>query len=152
MPWQTEDAERLKAIFSSKKKERNFTETSFAEDYFGGATQGAVNQYINGTIPLNLEAVLKFSVGLGCKASDISPTLANRLQNALSKGVMDSYPAYSPAVKAIADIAESLDFDGKKALCESAEKEKRIKDMKDQIEGTSKNSFQAFVTVKPVHL
>lgn len=133
-PWQVEDAKRLKSIFSTQKTVRKFTETSFAEDYFDGVTQGAINQYLNGRTPLNLDALLKFSIGLGCLASEISPTLAEKLSTALSKGVMERHPTYSPEVMAIADIAETLDSEGKKALCESAQKEKRIKEMKEQLD------------------
>lgn len=133
-PWQVEDAKRLKSIFSAQKNVRKFTETSFAEDYFDGVTQGAINQYLNARTPLNLDALLKFSIGLGCLASEISPTLAEKLSTALSKGVMEGFPAYSPEVMAIADIAETLDADGKKAICEIAQKEKRIKEMREQLD------------------
>lgn len=72
--WQLEDAERLRARFDAQ---------SLSQQEFGGAlgigSQGAVWQYLNGKIALNLPVAIKFARGLGCSVEDISPTLAAQL-------------------------------------------------------------------------
>ncbi|NRR28865.1 LexA family transcriptional regulator [Oxalobacteraceae bacterium] len=41
-----------------------------------GFNQSALSQYLNGKIPLNVEAAIKFSALLGCAVGDFSPSLA----------------------------------------------------------------------------
>jgi phage repressor protein C with HTH and peptisase S24 domain len=43
-----------------------------------GFNQSALNQYLNGKIPLNLEVAIKFSELLDCTVFDISPRLADQ--------------------------------------------------------------------------
>ncbi|WP_020161285.1 helix-turn-helix domain-containing protein [Methylobacter marinus] len=73
------EAEALKKIWDKKKKELRergikLTQESAAEE-LGFDTQGAVSQYLNGKIRLNLDAIIKFSKLLGCKPNDIRPSL-----------------------------------------------------------------------------
>lgn len=73
------EAEALKKIWNKKKKELRergikLTQESAAEE-LGFDTQGAVSQYLNGKIRLNLDAIIKFSKLLGCKPNDIRPSL-----------------------------------------------------------------------------
>jgi SOS-response transcriptional repressor LexA len=76
---QLDDAKRLSAIFvRKKKKDSDLTQESLAHAC-GWKTQGTVNQYLNGKIPLNLPALLKFSQALKVAPSEISPTLSNQL-------------------------------------------------------------------------
>ena len=73
-----QDAERLKAIFEKRKKEAKAKGIKFNQSIFGekyGWSQGAVGQYLNATIPLNLSAALKFAEGLNVKLGEISPSL-----------------------------------------------------------------------------
>lgn len=72
--WQAEDAQRLKALWESRP-EPKLSQAEFGATYALG-TQGNVWQYLNGEIPLNLSAAIRFAQGLKCKVSDISPTLA----------------------------------------------------------------------------
>lgn len=72
---QKEDAARLRKIYFQKRKELGITQESLAEacDW---ESQGSVSQYINGKIPLNLDAAIKFSQQLKVKIEDFSPQIA----------------------------------------------------------------------------
>lgn len=70
--WQREDAARLKALFESASPE---TQESFGATH-GVGSQSLVWQYLNGYIPLNLRAAIRFARGLQCRVADFSPTLA----------------------------------------------------------------------------
>jgi len=72
--WQRDDAERLKRLFEQSDQ----SQEAFALQNDLG-TQGNVWQYLNGHIPLNLDAALKFAAGLGVTVAAFSPTLAARL-------------------------------------------------------------------------
>ncbi len=78
---QKADAARLKAIYESKKRELRLTQDSLAAAC-GWESQGTVSQYLNGKIPLNIEAALKFSRHLKCDISEFSPSLAEPLGQA----------------------------------------------------------------------
>lgn len=69
---QREDAARLRKIWAEKKP---MTQERFAAEY-GLGTQGNLTQYLNGHIPVNLEAAIRFANGLGVSVEDISPRLA----------------------------------------------------------------------------
>lgn len=62
--------QNLFRIWSEKKEELGLTQESAASE-MGFKTQGAVNQYLNGKIPLNTDAVLKFAMLLRCAPKDI---------------------------------------------------------------------------------
>lgn len=76
-PWQIRDAARLKELFA---KRAGKSQLQFAIDNKIGETQGAVEQYLNGRIPLNLSAALKFAEGLGVAVEEFSPTIAQQLR------------------------------------------------------------------------
>lgn len=69
-PYEKDCASRLKEIFLHKKDE-GLTQSKLAEKT--GMTQSAIGQYLNGKIPLNLEALILFSLHLDCKIQDIDP-------------------------------------------------------------------------------
>jgi len=78
-PEQQKDATRLKQSFrlwQVKRRERH--EPSSQEEVAErlGFGQSALNQYLNGKIPLNGEVLAKFSELLGVDPSDISPAIA----------------------------------------------------------------------------
>jgi hypothetical protein len=82
--WQLQDAVRLKRLWLEKRPlvgGRPMTQEEFADEHLNG-TQGLFFQYISGRIPLNLDAALKFSAGLGVPMAEFSPTLAERLRQA----------------------------------------------------------------------
>lgn len=91
--WQKEDAARLKDLFAKSKK----SQAEFGDDH-GIGTQGAVWQYLNAVIPLNLDAALKFADGLDVSISDFSPRLADALQPLLDKELERRY-AKTPYAK-----------------------------------------------------
>ncbi len=71
-PIEKEDSERLRKIWDEKKDGLSLSQQDVA-DAFGIANQTAISQYLNGRIPLNLEAAIKFSKVLGVSVKDISP-------------------------------------------------------------------------------
>lgn len=89
-PWQLEDAARLKRLWGAKKP---MSQQRFAAEYLD-ATQGAMWQYLDGRIPLNLDAAIKFASGLQVRVSDFSPRLAERLLAAIGAEMVR--PAASP--------------------------------------------------------
>lgn len=62
--------QNLLRIWNSKKDELGLTQ-EVAADAMGYKTQGAVNQYLNGKIPLNTDATLKFALLLQVKPNEI---------------------------------------------------------------------------------
>jgi SOS-response transcriptional repressor LexA len=76
--WQLDDARRLKRLFNEHAK---MSQEKFGQAH-GIGTQGAVWQYLEGRIPLNLSVALKFAEGLGCSLREISPHLADQLDKA----------------------------------------------------------------------
>ncbi len=77
-PEQLADAARLKAVYMEKKRELGLTQESLASAC-GWESQGSVSQYLNGKIPLNVEAAVKFAKALRVSVSDFSPRLAANL-------------------------------------------------------------------------
>lgn len=67
------NAQRLKSIWTSKKSELGMTQDKLGEKL--GMSQSAITQYLNGVIPLNLEAIMGFCSALHCLPSDIDPEL-----------------------------------------------------------------------------
>lgn len=63
----------LKRLYQAKKKALGITQTSIADEL--GMKQGSVAQYMNGSIALNYEAVIRFAKVLQVQPWDIDPTL-----------------------------------------------------------------------------
>jgi len=74
-----QDAIRLKEIWNRRKIELKTAGVKLTQEYaseeLGFGTQGAVSQYLNANIPLNISVILKFAKLLDCEASDIRPQL-----------------------------------------------------------------------------
>ncbi|WP_425328320.1 helix-turn-helix domain-containing protein [Pseudomonas nitroreducens] len=97
-PYVKEEAARLKAIYLTVKGERKgkLTQAVLAEEC-GWSSQGTVSQFLNGTLELNLEALLKFAAALHFEPHVVSPRLAP-LYQAVSKGATpDSDTVVGPA-------------------------------------------------------
>jgi len=68
-----EAAKRLRRIWDQKRKELGFTQETASERI--GIGQSTVSQYLRGTVPLGIEATLKFSYFLGVDPREIRPDL-----------------------------------------------------------------------------
>ncbi|MFB6403503.1 helix-turn-helix transcriptional regulator [Pseudomonas putida] len=79
-----EEARKLKAIYREKKRDNPSLTQEHIADLCEWSGQSVVSQYLNGRIPLNLPALLKFSKVLGFDVSDVSPRLAAPLLPALT--------------------------------------------------------------------
>lgn len=70
------EAMRLKAIYQDRKRhDPSLTQDKIA-DLCEWAGQSVVSQYLNGRIPLNIGALIKFSNVLGFSLEEVSPRLA----------------------------------------------------------------------------
>lgn len=70
------EAMRLKAIYQDRKRnDPSITQEKIA-DLCEWSGQSVVSQYLNGRIPLNLSALIKFANVLGFAPQDVSPRLA----------------------------------------------------------------------------
>lgn len=76
---QLEDARRLRSVFELRKNEDSSLSQERLAYACGWKTQGTVNQYIHGKIPLNLNAVQKFAEALRVSIEDISPDLSKQI-------------------------------------------------------------------------
>lgn len=74
-PSEKHDARRLRELFHEEKRKTGLTQKEVGK--LIGKTQGAVGHYINGHSPLNFDAIISFSLALGCRPEDIRPSLAD---------------------------------------------------------------------------
>ncbi|CAI0985748.1 LexA family protein [Serratia proteamaculans] len=80
---QLKDAERLKALYESKKKRLGITQQHIADAM--NITQSAVGHYLNGRNALNISAAMMFAKTLDVQIEDFSPSLAKEV------GLMHTY-------------------------------------------------------------
>lgn len=78
------EAGRLKAVYEARKREARSRGESLTQESVGAmcgweSPQSAVNQYLNGRVPLNLDALLRFSAALVFAPAEVSPRLASGL-------------------------------------------------------------------------
>lgn len=109
---QKTEAGQLRSIWAAAKSQREFTQESAAHA-MGWTTQGAVSQYLNGTIPMNLEAASKFATFLRCRINDFSPRLAALLpQNNQyqQSGRADASEQNKPSVSGLPDAQNMSSF------------------------------------------
>lgn len=102
---------RLNAVWNRKKAALELTQESAAR--WMGITQGAVGHYLNGKIPLNVEAVLAFATLLGESPVALAPEIVGRYAGAMSMqsgegaAIEARYHAAGPDHRhLIADVAE----------------------------------------------
>lgn len=70
------EAMRLKAIYQDRKRSDPTLTQDKVADLCEWAGQSVVSQYLNGRIPLNLSALIKFANVLGFSPDEVSPRLA----------------------------------------------------------------------------
>ena len=69
---------RLRRLYEERAP-KGMTQAEFGKTY-GIGSQGMVWQYLAGHRPLNIEAAAKFARGLRCNIRDISPEMADALE------------------------------------------------------------------------
>lgn len=67
-----EDAKRLKEVWNSKKDQLHLNQVKAAKE-LGYNSQGAVSQYLNGKVAMNMQTAAKFAQLLRVEMSEISP-------------------------------------------------------------------------------
>jgi transcriptional regulator with XRE-family HTH domain len=105
---QLEDAARLLALFLEWQKARKKNKEPYTQDAvtdileFG---QSALSQYLNGGIPLNVEAAFKFSEMLERPISAFSPSLAEEATDKAARYARAAYPRTERVGVSIPDLA-----------------------------------------------
>ena len=79
------ECSRLKAVFEQRKADakahgKKLTQADVGYECGWSSGQSAVNQYLNGKVPLNVDALLKLAAVLNFEPRDVSPRLANEVQ------------------------------------------------------------------------
>ncbi|HGH4743862.1 MULTISPECIES: helix-turn-helix domain-containing protein [Serratia] len=123
-----EAASRLKRIWDEKKITLRLTQEKAAEA-LGFSTQATVSHYLNGNIPLNTDATLKFAALLGVKPEDIRPDLAEMMNYVRKSGShTEDYAApgwrlLKPEYSELIDLYERLP---------QSEKERHLSELKEK--------------------
>jgi phage repressor protein C with HTH and peptisase S24 domain len=103
-PSQLADAARLRALYEQWKQDRRTAGEPASQEVVAGLlgfnSQSSVSQYVNGRIPLNVSALLKFAELLSVKPDAISPELAGEIQR---------MAAVLPDIKQAAEIDADTD-------------------------------------------
>ncbi len=73
-----ESSKRLARIWHAKKKELGLSQERAAEIY--GCSQANISQYLNAKIPLNTDAIFKFSKMLQVKPTEIRPDIQGQIE------------------------------------------------------------------------
>lgn len=112
---QLADAARLKKLFSSwqtTRRDQGLPSSQEAATELLGFNQSALSQYLNGKIPLNLDAAAKFAKMMDRSVGDFSPTLEAQVSQ-YSAAVVQRKSEPVPVVKGgqPIDIAEADDPD-----------------------------------------
>lgn len=81
-----QDTQRLREVWDKKRVELNLSQQDVA-DAFGIQNQTAISQYLNGRIPLNLEAAIKFAKILDVRVNEISPRHSQWISDACDKAL-----------------------------------------------------------------
>jgi phage repressor protein C with HTH and peptisase S24 domain len=93
---QLSDATRLKNLFKQwqqRRKDEGLPGSQEAASEMLGFNQSAMSQYLNGRIPLNIDAATKFATLIGCPVSEFSPALATQVAR-----YVEASAAVAPAV------------------------------------------------------
>lgn len=113
-----EDAKRLRRIWNAKKEELNLSQVKAAQE-LGYNSQGAVSQYINGKVGLNLQAAAKFAKLLRVTVADISPRLGKLVEKPIAPA-LDAYVAPQTGEVGGVNTDATLDwFAFSKGFCEA---------------------------------
>lgn len=91
-PEQLEDAARLKKLFLSWQQQQKEVGAPVSQEGAAeqlGFNQSALSQYLNGRIPLNVDAARKFSDLLGQSVAEFSPRLHDQLKEYASSVLPD---------------------------------------------------------------
>lgn len=99
-PEQQQDANRLKIEFTKWQEGQRGKKQPWSQDHASEALQfgqSALSQYLNGRIPLNVDAAAKMSNLLGVRVEVFSPSIAREIA-ALNSGITGANPVDAPAV------------------------------------------------------
>lgn len=99
-----QEAATLKKLWQeAKAKDKSLTQARLA-DLCGYENPVVVNQYLNGYIPLNLTALLKFSAALKFKPEQVSPRLATLIHQEISQIPTDTFKVRIDSISMVPDF------------------------------------------------
>jgi len=78
-----EDAARLNELWKTFQRANDFATQEWLARQCGWKTQGAAHQYLNGLIPLNLDAASRIANAIGISIEEFSPRLSQKLPRAV---------------------------------------------------------------------
>ncbi|WP_292041507.1 LexA family transcriptional regulator [Massilia sp. UBA6681] len=113
-PEQLEDAARLKKLFLSWQQQQKEAGSAVSQEAAAerlGFNQSALSQYLNGRIPLNVDASRKFSELLGRPVSEFSPRLHDQLKEYASSVLPDEPAANDSLPPGARRVTEEGDED-----------------------------------------
>ncbi|MGY8811468.1 MAG: LexA family transcriptional regulator [Pseudomonadales bacterium] len=84
-----EESARLKAIYKARKATDKTLNQYVVAEQCGWLSQGSVSQYMNGGMPLNIEALLKLAKALDFLPEEVSPRLATLLNQRIQEPSAD---------------------------------------------------------------
>lgn len=86
---EVEDAKRLKKVWTEKKDELHLNQVKAAKE-LGYNSQGAVSQYLNGKVAMNMQTAAKFAQLLRVEIAQISPRFSKMVGKPIAP-VLDNY-------------------------------------------------------------
>lgn len=107
---QLDDAARLKDLFlrwQKRQREAGLPSSQEAASEQLGFNQSSMSQYLNGKIPLNIDAATGFAELLGCAVVDLSPAIADQAAKyaAITQGVVSKQkPAHKDSKSKPAEL------------------------------------------------
>ncbi len=131
---EAETAQRLREVWNEKKVTLRLTQEK-AADALGFSTQATVSHYLNGNIPLNTDAALRFAALLGVKPEELRPDLAELMNYVRKSGThIDDYSSagwrlLKPEETELIELYERLP---------QSEKERHLTELKEKVSGFDK--------------
>lgn len=113
-----DDAKRLKRIWQDKKDRLNLSQVKAAQ-LLGYQSQGAISQYLNGKVALNIHAVAKFAKLLKVGVGDISPRFATMVKNITPEPLEPYTPPTTGAIDGVVSDTVLNWFAFHKGFCAS---------------------------------
>lgn len=127
---EAEATQRLRDIWNEKKVTLRLTQEKAAEA-LGFSTQATVSHYLNGNIPLNTDATLKFAALLGVKPEDIRPDLEQLMNYVRKTGSYVEDYSIAGWRRLKPEESELIELYGR---LPQSEKERHLSDLKAKVE------------------
>lgn len=112
---QLAEAAKVKDLFANWQRARKAAGEPASQEAASeilGFNQSALSQYLNGRIPLNIDAAAKFAKLIGCAVADFSPSLASQAEQYALTATSSEVPAKVPYVGRASAVSLEAPKDG----------------------------------------